>query len=72
MADVLLVRPADSPGYTRFVLADPVGHPQAGVVVTAETDGGPFEIILHGQDRFDVPGEVESIAFPDGSAWTSS
>jgi hypothetical protein len=55
MADVLLVRPADSPGYTRFVLADPVGHPQAGVVVTAETDGGPFEIILHGQDRSTFP-----------------
>jgi hypothetical protein len=68
--EVLLARPADSEGYTRFLVADAIGSSQAGAVVRAElAGGGQFEITLCGQREFDVPGRVKALHFPDGAVW---
>lgn len=62
----LLVRDADSKGYTRYLFADPIGQNQAGVRVSAELDdGGEYEIILHGQREFDVPGKAKTLRLAD-------
>ena len=67
--DVLQARPSDSKGYTRLTLADPVGQPAAGVIVTCTVgEDVVHEITLHGQTAVDVP-EGAIVNFPDGSSW---
>ena len=60
--------PADSPGYTRLYMLEPIGTTQAGAVVkaTVESEDRAHEILLHGQREFDVP-DGSYVTFPDGS-----
>lgn len=61
LSEPLLVREADSPGYTRYLFADPIGTTQGGAIVEVEIEGGEsFVITLHGQREFDVPGKALS------------
>jgi hypothetical protein len=75
MTQVLLARDADSPGYTHFVVADPiVGLVQADTTDDQADDGlqplTGYSIELDGQREFDVPGTISSVTFPDGDSWT--
>lgn len=69
MPDVILVRPADSEGYTHLTLSDPVGATQAGADVVAQSPAGAVTVTLHGQKDLDVPADVTEVAFPDGTTW---
>lgn len=75
MTQVLLVRPADSPGYTRFLVADAIVGQVVVDTVDHEADDGHepldgYSIQLEGQREFDAPGEIASVTFPDATVWT--
>jgi hypothetical protein len=65
---------SDSPGYTTHHLDGPAGTTYGGI----EAKGSPmikgegdsehqYTIVLHGQDRIDVPDEITSLEFSDGT-----
>lgn len=73
MSHVLHHYAADSPGYTRLVLREPLGHRQAHASVTARgpstnPDDSLVEHVIHlgGQKEFDVP-TGSTVTFPDGT-----
>lgn len=62
---------SDSPGYRTLMLAEPIGHTQAGVDVLCELDGQTHTLHLHGQRTFDVPTGCK-VTFPDGSTFLAT
>ena len=73
MTRVLHCEPADSPGYHRLYLHQPIGTTQSGETVIARgpaqnPDGSLMEhtYLLHGQRELDVP-SGSHVLFPDGT-----
>jgi hypothetical protein len=79
--EVIYTTKGDSPGYTRYFLAEPVGQGQAGVKLTGDTmklhepqkdilgnevTEMEYSIILHGVREFEVPNEIKSLKSDDG------
>lgn len=67
MAQVILARPADSPGYTTLTFDEPIGATTAGVEVVCETPDGDATILVCGQSRFDVRADATLVTFPGGT-----